>query len=136
MEMTPAQLASFPLGARLLEALEEAKRIKGHSARRRHVRRVGKLLRDEDMESIQQLLDKLDGGQLEEKRRFHQLERWRERLLLDGDSALSELLQICPQADSQQIRQLLRSARKEQEQSRPPAAARKLFQYLKTLDFQ
>jgi ribosome-associated protein len=135
MNMTVTQLASFPLGPRLLEALEEAKRIKGHSARRRHVRRVGKLLRSEDMENIQQLLDKLDGEQLDDKRRFHQLERWRQRLLLDGDDALSELLQICPQADSQQIRQLLRTTRKEQEKSQPPAAARKLFRYLKELDF-
>jgi ribosome-associated protein len=135
MNMTSTQLAPFPLGSRLLEALQEAKRIKGHSARRRHVRRVGKLLRDEEMETIQQLLDKLDGEQLDDKRRFHHLERWRERLLLDGDSALSELLQICPQADSQQIRQLVRAARKEQQESRPPAAARKLFRYLKELEF-
>jgi ribosome-associated protein len=135
MNMTPSQVASFPLGPRLTEALEEARRIKGHSARRRHVRRVAKLLRSEDMDSIQQLLDKLDGEQLEEKRRFHQLERWRERLLQDGDSALTELLQICPQADSQQIRQLLRTARKEQDGARPTAAARKLFRYLKELEF-
>jgi ribosome-associated protein len=135
MNMSATQLASFPFGPRLLDALEEARRIKGHSARRRHVRRVGKLLRSEDMETVQQLLDKLDGEQLNDKRRFHQLEHWRERLLLDGDSALSELLQICPHADSQQIRQLLRTARKEQQQSRPPTAARKLFQYLKELDF-
>jgi ribosome-associated protein len=118
-----------------MEALEESKRIKGHNAQRRHIRRVAKLLRGEDMENIQQLLDKLDNRHLDDKRRFHQLEQWRERLLQDGDSAVTELLNICPQADSQQIRQLLRSARREQEQSRPPAAARKLFRYLKELDF-
>ncbi len=135
INMSSAQLASFPLGPRVLEALEESRRIKGHNALRRHVRRVGKLLRDEDMEVIQRLLNELDCQHQDEKRRFHQLEQWRERLLREGDSALSELLVICPQIDSQQLRQLLRTARKEQEQSRPPAAARKLFRYLKELDF-
>ncbi len=135
IDMSPAQLAPFPLGPRVLEALEESRRIKGHNALRRHVRRVGKLLRDEDMEVIQRLLNELDSQHLDDKRRFHQLEQWRERLLQDGDSALTELLDICPQADSQQVRQLVRAARKEQDQSRPPAAARKLFRYLKELDF-
>jgi ribosome-associated protein len=133
IKMSTAQLADFPLTPDLLDALEESHRIKGHGAMRRHVRRVGKLLRHADSDAIRQLLERLDNSALLEKQRFHQLERWRDRLLEEGDGALTELLELYPEADRQQLRQLIRAAQKEQQQTAPPAAARKLFRYLREL---
>jgi ribosome-associated protein len=133
VKMSAAQLADFPLTPALQDALEESHRIKGHGAMRRHVRRVGKLLRHADSDAIRQLLERLDNSALLEKQRFHQLEQWRDRLLEGGDGALTELLELYPEADRQRLRQLIRVAHKEQQQEAPPAAARKLFGYLREL---
>ncbi len=133
--MSPAQRAPLPLTPVMLDALEEAKRIKSHNAMRRHIRRIAKLLRNEELDAIHALLDRIDNRHMEENRRFHQLERWRDRLLEEGDDALAELLAECPHADRQHLRQLLRAAKKEQENGKPPASARKIFRYLKELNF-
>ena len=105
--MTRAQRAPFPISPEMQAALEEGDRIKSQNARRRHVRRLGKLLRDEDLDTIQQQLDQIDQRHLNEQRRFHTLERWRDRLIEEGDSALEELLLHAPELDRQVIRQLL-----------------------------
>ena len=133
INMSTAQLAAFPLTPALQDALEESRRIKGHGAMRRHIRRVGKLLRHADSEAIRQLLETLDNRDLVEKQRFHQLEQWRDRLLEDDDGAFPELLELYPDADRQQLRQLIRTAHKEQNESSPPTAVRKLFRYLREL---
>jgi len=131
MGMRPEQWGQFPLGPRLRDALEESRRIRGHGALRRHVRRLGKLISEEDPEAIREVLARLDSAHEGETRRLHLLERWRDRLLAEGDEALAELVVECPEADRQQIRQLIRDARKESDQGKPPAAARKLFRYLR-----
>lgn len=133
--MKPGQLAPLPLTPVMRDALEESKRIKSHNAMRRHIRRIAKLLRNEEMDAIHELLNSIDNRHLEENRRFHQLERWRDRLLAEGDGALAELLTACPDADRQHLRQLIRAATKEQQNDKPPASARKIFRYLKELDF-
>lgn len=136
LEMTPAQRAPFPLSPEMQAALAEGDRIKSHNARRRHVRRLGKLLRDEDLEAIRQQLERIDQRHLHEQRRFHALEQWRDRLLAEGDAALEELLAHAPNLDRQLIRQLQRTAQKEAQQEKPPTAARKLFRYLRELDLE
>ncbi len=136
LEMTPAQRAPFPLSPEMQAALEEGDRIKSHSARRRHVRRLGKLLRDENLEAIHAQFERIDQRHLDEQRRFHALERWRERLIEEGDAALEELLTQAPDLDRQVLRQLQRAAQKEARQGKPPTAARKLFRYLRELDLE
>ncbi len=133
INMGRAQLVDFPLTPALLDALDESRRIKGRGAMRRHIRRVGKLLRHADSEAIRELLARLDNRDLAEKQRFHQLERWRDRLLQEGEAVLGELLEVYPSADRQRLRQLIRAAQKNESESAPPAAARKLFRYLRDL---
>ena len=61
---------------------------------------------------------------------MHALERRREKLLSD-DKALTELLSQYPELDVQQLRTLIRNARKEQAENKPPKAYREIFQILK-----
>ena len=63
---------------------------------------------------------------------MHALERRREKLLAD-DGALTQLKAEHPEVDMQQLRTLIRNARKEQAESKPPKAFRELFQILKDL---
>ncbi|KEQ19070.1 ribosome biogenesis factor YjgA [Endozoicomonas numazuensis] len=134
MEMKPVMLDKLPLNDRLREALDESKRIKSYNARKRHLGFIGKLMRDQDLEPIQKFLDSLDSNSEEYNRRFHQLERWRDRLINEGHDVLTEYLEKYPSADHQHIRQLVRNAQKEAKQEKSPAASRKLFKYLREVD--
>ncbi|MCY1250190.1 hypothetical protein D9M72_638030 [compost metagenome] len=61
---------------------------------------------------------------------MHLIERWRELLLAD-DAALTRFLGEHPVADVQSLRNIIRNARKEKEQARPPRYFRELFQAIK-----
>ncbi|MCL6415221.1 DUF615 domain-containing protein [Aestuariirhabdus sp. Z084] len=131
LELKPDVMAALPISERLRRALEETRRIKSHNALKRHRQFIGKLMRDEEIESLQQAVDRQDTSSAEYNRIFHQLERWRERLINESDAALQEYLQAYPTADIQYLRQLIRNSRKELEQQKPPASSRKLFRYLR-----
>lgn len=113
-------------------AIEESTRIYDQRARRRHFKRIGKLLAGQDLEAVQVLLDRKGALAQEESARHHRVERWRARLLEEGDAALAELLDLCPHADRQQLRQLMRTARRDLDLGRAEAP-RKLFRFLRDL---
>jgi len=132
LTQTPAsQLARMPLSEEMRGALQEATRIKAFNALRRHYRRLGKLLRDEDLPAIQQVFDEIDGKHQAGVDRFHALERWRERLIAGDSDDFGEFLETYPNADRQHLRHLIQAVQKEQEREQPPAAYRKLFKYLR-----
>lgn len=131
--LKPEILNRLPLNDALRKALEESPRHTRHIARKRHNQYLGKLLRGHDIEAIQSVLDNFDSASREYNNRFHQLERWRERLLDEGDEALQELMQEYPDIDSQHLRGLIRQAQHERAREKPPAAARKLFRYLRDI---
>ena len=136
MTLKPALLDKLPLNERLREALDESKRITSNNARKRHLGFVGKLMADQELKPIKDLLNQLDASSDEYNRRFHQLERWRDKLIHDDDThgILTQYLEQYPQADHQHLRQLVRNAQKEAVGQKPPAAARKLFRYLREVD--
>ena len=133
LSVGPGQWRTLGFGAKMLEALEESARVKGNNAQRRHIRQLGKLLREEDSERVAELFADIDNLQRTENERFHRIEQWRDRLLRDGDAAVNELVASCPQADRQQLRQLVRAGVRELAEGKPPAAQRKLFRYLREL---
>ncbi|WP_143188304.1 dual-action ribosomal maturation protein DarP, partial [Burkholderia ubonensis] len=63
--------------------------------------------------------------------RLHWIERTREQLLAD-DAALTEFVRQHPDADVQEGRTLIRNARREAQQNKPPRYFRELFQWIKT----
>ena len=134
MDMKPSVLDKLPLNERLRDALDESKRIKSHNARKRHLGFIGKLMQDQDIEPIQEMFKRMDASSDEYNRHFHQLEKWRNRLIAEGQPALTAFLDKHPEADHQHIRQLVRNAQKEAKQEKPPASARKLFKYIRELN--
>lgn len=133
VELAAAQLDKLPLPDKLRDAIDQCQQIRAHEARRRQLQFIGRLLRDVDAEPLQVALEQLRQHAKLATQQHHQLERWRDRLIAEGDSALNELLQLHPTADRQQLRQLIRTAQKEAEQNKPPAAARELFRSLRDL---
>lgn len=128
-----AELDSFDLPDTLYAAIRDAHKIRQHGALKRHKHYIGKLMRGVDAESIEQQLIKIRHKDDVSNARFQNIEKWRDRIIAEGDKALSDLMVEFPQLDRQHIRQLFRKARKEQENNKPPAASRQIFKYLRRL---
>jgi ribosome-associated protein len=131
--LSEAQLAAIELPEELREALLEAKRITSHEAKRRQMQYVGRLMRGLDPEPIRVRLGEIEGNSARATARHRRLESWRERLL-DDDAALTEFAAEHPGADLQALRTLIRNARKEAGEGKPPRAYRELFRVLKAIE--
>lgn len=107
--------AKLELPDTLLEALAEAKRISDFEGRRRQMQYVGKLMRRldaEEVDAIRMAMDIQRGGSAEEAQALHANEQWSDRLIA-GDAALSDWLEEHPGEDVQQLRSLIRQARRD-----------------------
>lgn len=133
VKLSVGDLAHIPLEGPLQEAVLTARRITSHEGLRRQMQYIGKLMRTVDTAAIEAALHDLEHGRQEHNQRFHQLESLRDELLAAGTGGMDKVLEPYPHADRQHLRQLIAAAVKEKEQQKPPAAARKLFRYLREL---
>ena len=133
VELPESQLAAMDIAEDLREAVLEAKRITAHEGRRRQLQYIGRLMRDLDPAPIRAQLDALTGSSAQEAARHRRLEALREKLL-GNDEALTAYVADHAGADAQELRTLIRNARREQKEGRPPRAFRELFRVLKSLD--
>jgi ribosome-associated protein len=118
------------------EAILTCQSISNHEGRRRALQFVGKKMRtldEEEVAVIQRTIDSWKGASKAETAALHALERRRDKLLAD-DTALTALLEEAPELDVQHLRTLIRNARKEVAESKPPKAYREIFQILKDLN--
>lgn len=131
-ELNTQQLDSIELPESLREAVLEARAMKHNEARRRQVQYIGKLMRQVDPAPIRAKLDGFLSVSAEHTAQLHHIERWRERLLADPKS-VAEFIAAYPEADSQQLRTLLRNTAEERARAKPPKHFRALFQMIKGL---
>jgi len=125
-----------PMPEELRDAILMCQSITDHGGRRRQLQFVGKMMRkldEEEVAVIQRTIESWKGMSKAETAALHALERRREKLLAD-DNALTQLLEEHPELDVQQLRTLIRNARKEQAENKPPKAYREIFQILKDLN--
>lgn len=132
VKLPRARLEKLDLPESLLGALLEAQRLTSHGAIRRQMQFIGKLMRDVEAAPIAEQLAVLRGESAAAKAEFHALEHWRARLLKD-DQAVTEWLVRHPDSDVQQLRQLIRNARKEEAEGKPPRSSRALFRLLRDI---
>ncbi len=129
-ELPRDKLKKFDLPEQLLTAVLEHQRIPSFGAKKRQEQYIGKLMRSIDPEPIRQQLAIMRGDSAEHAAWLHQLERWRDKLMAD-DKTLGAFVAEHPGADVQQLRTMIRNARKELAEQKPPKAYRQLFQTLK-----
>ncbi|MDH5540554.1 MAG: DUF615 domain-containing protein, partial [Rhizobacter sp.] len=111
------------------------KRTRSHEARRRQMQFIGKLMRSIDAEPIRVAVAEAQLGRAHDSLALHQAERWRAELLA-SDDALTRWTAQHPQSDLQQLRSLVRNARKDaaaEAQNRSGRAYRELFQFIKSM---
>jgi ribosome-associated protein len=133
LELADSELERVPMPERLRDAVLEGRRIKAHGALARQKQYLGRLMRDIDPAPIRDALDEVHARGHAHTAHFHRIERWRDRLIAEGDPALEALLEEAPQADRQHLRSLVREVTKERALNHPPRAARVLFRYLREL---
>lgn len=112
LELPDEQLDELGMDERLRDALHELRRISAHSARKRQVQYVGKLLRGVDLEPFQRALAAWRGGQARGAAALRDVERWRDRLLA-GDEGLQAWIAEHPANDTPGFRALVRDAQRD-----------------------
>lgn len=133
VNLSKEQFAKIDLPEEIRDAVVEARNIHQHGAHKRQLQYIGKRLRSVDAEHIREQIDTLAGHSKQAAAALHHIERWRDQLLDEGDSALEALVTEYSSADRQYLRQLIRNAKKEKKENKPPKSARALFQYLRGL---
>lgn len=134
VELPKDALKRMPMPEDLADAVLEARRITDHEGKRRQLQYVGRVMRalsDEETAALRAALETYRGVNKAETARLHWIEHARERLLAD-DAAFTEFLRTHPGADAQAGRTLIRSARKEARDGKPPRYFRELFQWIKS----
>jgi len=134
LEMPDSRLESIEMPERLRDALEAYKRTRSFEGKRRQIQFIGKVMRGVDAEPLREAVAQFQLGHARNALALHQAERWRAELLTDDKDVLTRWAQDFPESDLQQLRNLVRSARKdaaEVPEKRSGRAFRELFQYIK-----
>ena len=107
--------ARIGLPDKLADALAEARRITNFEGKRRQMQFVGKLMRKLDAATVaaaRTALQEQRSGSAADKLALHLAEQWRDRLIAQ-DTAQAEWIAHHPGTDIQQLRALIRQARKD-----------------------
>lgn len=133
-ELPESRVAKLDLPEALRDALAEYRRTRSHEGRRRQLQFIGKLMRQADEGPIREAIAAFKLGSAKETLALHEAERWREELLADDD-AVTRWLSRFPETDAQQLRSLVRAARKDAKAESPDQrrgrSYRELFQRVK-----
>ena len=116
-------MARLDLPDKLRDAIADAKKITNFEGRRRQMQFIGKLMRPLDPEPIREAINEQLNGSADLTLALHQAEQWCDKLIGD-DAALGDWLQEYPGTDSQQLRALVRQARKDAKPEKPGEAPR------------
>ena len=128
------RLDKLKIDERLRDAIDELHRTKSFEGKRRQIQYIGKLMKHENPEPLREAVASFRVGSASDTLALHQAEYWRDQLLA-GDYALANWVKEYPATDVQQMRSLVRAARKEKLEpgERHGRAYRDLFKLVKEL---
>ncbi len=132
-ELSASQLKTLELPEVINKAVVEVSGMPHKGARKRLLKFIAGQLHKIDAEPILEKLARIKNKSAHAVREHHIVERWRDRLISEGNDALTELLDEQSHADRQLLRQLVRNAQKEAEAGKPPKSSRLLYRRLKEL---
>ena len=116
-------MARLDLPEKLIDAIAQAKKITNFEGKRRQMQFIGKLMRPLDTEPIRAAIDEQKNGSAQLTLALHLAEQWRDKLIA-SDDAIGDWLAEHPDTDSQQLRALVRQARKDAKPEKPGEAPR------------
>ncbi|MGH8136505.1 MAG: ribosome biogenesis factor YjgA [Steroidobacteraceae bacterium] len=125
-------VARLDLPEKLRDAIELARRITSHGALLRQKLFVGKLMRRVDPEPIRAALDAVSETARLTTMRFKRAERWRDRLVQEGQAAIVEFVAEFPQVDRAELARLAGAAAAEHATGKATSARkRELFRWVR-----
>ena len=133
VEMPDDRLAGLEMDESLRDAIREYRRTRSHEGRRRQMQYIGKLMRRADVEPLREAVAALQLGRAQDALALHEAEHWRTDLM-GSDDALARWAAAHPESDLQQLRSLVRAARKDAAASpeqRSGRAYRDLFKFIR-----
>ena len=126
------QLARIPLDESVLEAITLAQRIQNkRSALKRHYQFLGKLSRARDTDPIFNALAAIDHASQQSIQLHHRAERWRDRVIEQGNDAIDALVADITHADRQKLRQLWRNYQHAQSDAKRIQHSRLIYKEIK-----
>ncbi len=131
--MPDGRLVDLPMDESLLDAIRQYRVTRTHEGKRRQMQYIGKLMRRNDPEPLREAVAAMQLGQAKDALALHDAERWRAELVA-SDDALTTWMADHPQADVQQLRSLIRAARKDASvapEQRSGRAFRDLFKFIR-----
>jgi ribosome-associated protein len=129
--LSDSELQRLGIDESLRLEIQQVRSIRPSGARNRQLKHCVKYLDSQDLSAVRAYLADQHSQQIAANRQLHEIERWRDRLIEEGDSALQLLFDNQEIPDRQHLRRLCRDAIRENESGRPAGAARKLFRYLR-----
>jgi ribosome-associated protein len=133
LELGDDHLASLGLDEALVDAIRAARKMRSHEARRRQLQLIGKLMRSADVGLARGAIAERQLGRARDSLALHEAERWRADLIAD-DAATMRFAREHAGADTQQLRTLVRNARKDAAgapEQRSGRAFRELFRFIR-----
>lgn len=140
MALPDARIDAIGLPEPLRDAVRTAQRTRSFEGKRRQIQYLGKLMRKADAAgdtgAIREAVAAFQLGHAKDALALHEAERWRAELIAD-DEALTRWSRAHPASGLQQLRSLIRSARKDAVPDAPGAAPRhgrayrELFQFVR-----
>lgn len=130
VRLPESRLAKLSLPEGLRAAVMDCRRMTKHEALRRQLQYIGRLMRSVDPAPIQAQINQWRGQSSQATALMHKIERWRDRLIAEEDT-LTEFLRDVPGVDATEARQLIRNARREAAENRPPKSSRALFRLIR-----
>lgn len=116
MTLPDNRIDAIGMNESLRDAVRTAQRTRSFEGQRRQIQYLGKLMRRAQeiggIEPIREAVAAFQLGHAKDALALHEAERWRAELIA-GDEALQRWLAQHPQTDIQQLRNLVRSARKD-----------------------
>ena len=122
-------LKKIGLPEAVYDEIIEYRRMRNFGAQRRQLQLIGKKMRDMDPAAVREAIARATGESRAAVALQHRCEALRDRFLAD-DEAVKNFIDEHTDIDIRRLRELVRSARREREQAKPPKSARELYRLL------
>ena len=126
------QLEQLNLPSDINNAIEDYKKIKSLSAKKRQLLFIGRLLRSTDLQEAFIQYEAIKNHSQLANQQFHLVEQWRDKLIQSPD-AITEFINQFPKTDVQQLRSLIKNSINEIEKNKPLKSSRSLFKIIQSI---
>ena len=126
MEVPAHVLDKLDLDEELRASVDRARAVTAHVARRRAERGLAGDLRRAEVDDLEARITSVQQTGMAAPRLFPLAERWRARLIDEGEAAAAEF----PGGATPELTALIEKARRERDVGKPPGAARALFRHV------